>query len=294
MDQFSISQLSRFSGIKPHTIRIWEKRYNALEPDRSSGNVRYYTNHQLRRLLNLVSLLKSGHKISAISGLPDTALNSLVSKTIHKPVTEGLNELYILQLLSAGMNFDQPVFEKTFAHCMLRMGLREMYTGVMLPLLERVGQLWAEDTMPPAQEHFMTNILRQKIITATDALPPAAKAISSWVLFLPEDEFHELGLLMAQFLLQQAGHQVYYLGSSVPVSAVEQITHRVNPQNLLLFLVHQDLPELLFDYLKQLSVRFPDQQIHVAANPERWVDTSSLSNIIWLNNVTDLEKILIC
>ncbi len=142
MNYFSISQLARYSGIKPHTIRMWEQRYNALTPNRSEGNTRYYDNKQLRRLLNIASLLESDYKVSELCKMPDKKLFSLVEELPNKTADNDINEFFVLQLVSAGMSYDEVSFDKIFSHCLLKYGIKEAYIKVIYPMLHRVGIMW--------------------------------------------------------------------------------------------------------------------------------------------------------
>ncbi len=142
MNQFSISELSKFSGIQAHTIRAWEKRYNALRPGRSSGNTRFYNNNHLRRLLNMVSLLPFQHKISELGSLEDAELFSLVEKHCIQPC-DNAEEYFISQLIAAGITYDEIHFSSIFAHCQLRFGLDEFWIRVLYPMLQRVGVMWS-------------------------------------------------------------------------------------------------------------------------------------------------------
>jgi methanogenic corrinoid protein MtbC1 len=245
MDFFSISQLSQFSGIKPHTIRMWEKRYNALTPTRSGGNTRYYDNAQLRRLLNIVSLYECGYKLPEICGMPDKKLFALVDE-INKSVSldESAN-YFVSQLIGAGIGFNEEHFEKIFSHCLIRFGLKDAYIKVIYPMMSRIGILWTIDHLTAAHEHFVTNLLRQKLFTAINSLPPPTSSPDTWLLFLPEDEFHEIGLLLANYLIRLSGRKVIYLGTNVPLQSISIALQHIKPENLLLFMVHNDLPENL-------------------------------------------------
>src|SRR5690606_23340275 len=142
MDLFSISQLSQFSGIKAHTIRMWEQRYNALSPQRSEGNTRYYDNRQLMRLLNIVSLMDEGYKVSELCRLSDGELTQRLKEAETKHQLQNPEEYYVSQLIAAGMNYDEWHFEKTFSHCLLRMGMKQTYLKVLYPLISRMGLMW--------------------------------------------------------------------------------------------------------------------------------------------------------
>ena len=145
MNYFSISQLARYSGIKPHTIRMWEQRYNALTPNRSEGNTRYYDNKQLRRLLNIASLLESDYKVSELCKMPDKKLFRLVEELPNKAADNDINEFFVLQLVSAGMSYDEVSFDKIFSHCLLKYGIKDAYMKVIYPMLQRVGIMWTTD-----------------------------------------------------------------------------------------------------------------------------------------------------
>ena len=161
MNQFSISQLQQFSGVKAHTIRIWEQRYNALSPSRSEGNTRFYDGNQLRRLLNIVSLLETDYKISELCAKSDDELYALINKQIEVKLGDENSEYYISQLIAAALNFDETHFEKIFSTLLLRKGLLETYETIIYPLLERVGQLWASNSIRTSNEHFLSNLIKK-------------------------------------------------------------------------------------------------------------------------------------
>ncbi|WP_424494301.1 MerR family transcriptional regulator [Salinimicrobium sp. GXAS 041] len=290
MDQFSISQLSKFSGIKAHTIRVWEQRYKALEPNRSTGNTRYYDNSQLRRLLNIVTLTQSGYKISQIGSMPDEKIFSLIREYEEKHRGNEINEFFISQLIAAGMDFDEPHFEKMFSHCLLRYGVRDAYLEVIYPMLNRLGLMWAGNTVPPAREHFISNLLRQKMFTAIDALPPAEPASESWLLFLPENEFHEIGLLLASYLIKSAGKKVNYLGANLPFDSMIEAAQDTLPDKILFFLVHFDLPEDAQEYISSMENKLPGQEIYLSGNKKLLGQLKTRSQTKFLNSVASLEK----
>ncbi len=288
MDQFSISQLAQFSGIKPHTIRIWEQRYNALNPNRSGGNTRYYDNSQLRRLLNIVSLTDSEYKVSELCAMPDKKLFKLIEELQIK-TTNGASGYFISQLIVAGMNYDESHFDKIFSHCLLRYGMKDAYIKVIYPMLIRIGLMWTNDSLPLAHEHFISNMLRQKLFTAIDSLPPAKSDSDSWLLFLPENEFHEIGLLFAHYLIRLSGRKVIYLGTNVPLKSVISSVKNTSPLNLLLFLVHNNSNEEIQEYLNELSSIFPGKNILVAGNHLK-DQLKTRKEIQWLQSVADLEQ----
>lgn len=291
MDLFSISQLSRYSGIKPHTIRVWEQRYNALSPNRSEGNTRYYDNTQLRRLLNIVSLMETGYKVSELCSMPDKKLFGLLGELENRDSQIEPTEYFVSQLLVAGMNYDEPYFEKIFSHCLLRLGMKNTYLTVIYPMLLRVGLMWTVDCIPPANEHFITNLLRQKLFTSIDSLPTSEHKAATWLLFLPENEFHEIGLLFSHYLVRLFGKKVIYLGSNLPFQSLISAIKEVRPDNLLFFLVNNDSPGNTKRYLDKLN-GLHVKRIYAAGKPDLINQLKTSKKINWLSSVEDLEKVL--
>jgi MerR family transcriptional regulator, light-induced transcriptional regulator len=279
--------MAQLSGLKPHTIRIWEQRYNTMQPHRSEGNTRYYDDLQLRRLLNIRTLSLLGYKVSDLSAMKDEQLFRLISKQQAFNVSVE-NEYYVNSLVSAGMEFNEGSFEKILAHCMLKFSLKTVYKEIILPLLQRMGLLWSADVLPLANEHFISNLLRQKIFTAIDALPLTGKSKSTWLCFLPEDEFHEIGLLFANWLIRSHGHQVVYLGSNVPLSTLPEAVKKTGATNLLTFFVKNNSVDNYVEIAKALSDECPQKKIFIAANPSL-LKGKLRSNVRLLHNIEDLE-----
>jgi MerR family transcriptional regulator, light-induced transcriptional regulator len=290
MNLFSISQLQQYSGIKAHTIRIWEQRYNGLTPTRSEGNTRYYDNNQLRRLLNIVSLMDSGYKISQLCSMTDAELFDLLGRQLNDSTRENEKTgYYIMQLIAAGMALDDAGFGKILSTCLKHSGIRKTYIDVIYPMLEKLGLMWTENKLAPSYEHFISNLLKQKFYALIDELPPASSSKNWWVLFLPEDEFHEIGLLFANLLLRINGQKVIYLGANTPFATLKQTVEEVNPSALLLFLVHFDEPEQTQKYLDCLAGVFKNQEIFISGNEKLISQLKPGNNIHWLKTVDDLE-----
>lgn len=291
MNFFSISQLSQYSGIKPHTIRIWEQRYNAFKPERSEGNTRYYNSDQLRRLLNIVSLMNSDYKVSELCAMPDAKLSGLVLGRKNALENEA-SEYFVSQMISAGMAYKEEQFEELFEQSVSKYGLSQAYKIIIHPMLVRVGLMWAANSIPSVQEHFITNIVRQKILKSIDSLPPAGRNSPKWVLFLPEDEFHEIGLLFAAFIIRESGDKVVYLGSSVSSDEVIKASKDIKPQYLLLFLVRYNLIEDVQRYLSELNGGVDLEKIYVAGNYKLLNQIDYPEKVHWLRDIDDLEKLI--
>lgn len=289
MNSFSISQLAQYSGIKPHTIRIWEQRYNALKPERSEGNTRYYDNDQLRRLLNIVSLMDSDYKVSELCSMTDDKLFSLVSEPDRKA---DIFDYYVSQLIAAGMSYDEKYFDDLFQQCLSKFQIKDTYKNVIYPLLDRVGLMWSKNKMPSAQEHFISNIIRKKLLYSIASLPAVQSPSQTWILFLPEDEFHEIGLLFADVLIRQAGHKVIYLGSSVSAESVLEVAKELSPSYLLLFMVHYEMPGKPEELLNQLEKGFTGKKICLAGNHKLISEMKLSEKIYWLRDIETLENII--
>jgi DNA-binding transcriptional MerR regulator len=291
MNLFSISQLSQFSGIKPHTIRIWEQRYNAFKPNRSDGNTRYYDDTQLRRLLNIVSLIENGYKVSSLCLMSDHDLYSKVSNLNISEISES-TEYFVSQLIAAGISYDTNYFEIIFSDCVLKFGMKDAYMKVIHPMMERIGLMWATDSLPTAHEHFISNIVRQKLLVVLDSIEAPDPASESWLLFLPENEFHEIGLLYAQLVIRLSGKKVIYLGSNLPVESVISAIKNIKPENILMFLVHYDLPVQIQKSLDKLNASFKGNKIYLAGNNKLISQINLKTNIEYLQSVESLEVVL--
>jgi hypothetical protein len=290
VNAFSISELQQFSGIKAHTIRMWEQRYQALQPDRTEGNTRFYNSAQLRRLLNIVSLMGSDYKVSELCIMPDSQLNLLLKENLKKSIAENpINEHFISQIVIAGLTFDESEFNVLYAECQKRYSLRDIYVNIFHPVLIRLGLMWSNESLRPAHEHFITQLIRRKIISATDSLAKPKSSKQTWVLFLPEEEFHESGLLFSEFLIRQAGKQVVYMGADLPMDALEQVSAKVHPTHLLTFLVRRKEEEAEVDYFRQMSKKFKQQKILIACDPSKLAVSKLNTNCSLLHSVSDLE-----
>ncbi len=291
MDFFSISQLEQFSGIKAHTIRIWEQRYKALNPSRSDGNTRSYDSAQLRRLLNISSLLQDGLKPSTLCKMSDNRLFQLMEdKLLENTLSDPSYEYYVSQLIVASTGFNEAYFDKIFSNCLLRLGMRDTYVKVIYPLLNRIGLLWAANKISPAYEHFGANMVKQKLSAAIDALPPPKSSRTSWLLFLRENEFHDIGLLFCYYLLKQAGKKVIYLGSNVPIETLRQTVNETTPAHLFMFMVHYDSPDETNDYLKVLKRHFSKSTIHISGNERLLSALKPAKELNKISSVEELEK----
>lgn len=213
---FSIRDLENISGIKAHTIRIWEKRYNLLSPERSKTNIRFYSHQNLQKLLNIVLLNNNNYKISKISQMSDEQINSTARELAYN---NSLNDDAINSLKLSMFKFDKVLFNNTYNGLLNKKNFGEIFKDVFIPFLEHLGLLWQTETILPVHEHFISNLITQKIQINTDELKYSQISSDNvYVLFLPENEIHELGLLYLNYELVLRGHRTIYLGQNLPLN----------------------------------------------------------------------------
>ncbi|MDZ7614226.1 MAG: MerR family transcriptional regulator [Flavobacteriaceae bacterium] len=232
---YSIAQAERLTGIKAHTLRIWERRYDFLVPERTETNIRYFSDAQLRKLINVSILLKNNYRISSISKMSDESINVIIGDILSQDDTE--NEEIIKALILAMLEMEETDFSRIFNRLVLRSGLLYTVTHVVYPFLSQVGVLWGTNKVLPAQEHFASNLIRQKIISAMETLPQPARNAPKIVFFLLENESHEIGLLLGAFIAKDLGWRVYYLGQNVPSPDIAMTVELLDPDLLMTMFV---------------------------------------------------------
>lgn len=257
--KYQIKDFELISGIKAHTIRIWEKRYNLFLPERTTTNIRYYSDNDLKKLLNIVYLLKRGYKISEFKELNDEVI---ASKVKQMSSDEPDSEAFIIAILDYNYSYFNKLIEKTVA----LKGKEAAITEVIYPIIEKIGLLWMTGSINPSHEHFFSNIIKQKLFSWIDALPEQDYAGKTFLMFLPFFEQHEIGLLLSYFLAKSAGHRVVYLGQNVPTDDVVKAAEVINPDYLLTFFVSNITYEDVRQYLVHISEQLPEQVILASGN----------------------------
>lgn len=219
---FSIKDLENLTGIKAHTIRIWEKRYNLLQPKRTDTNIRYYDLSDFQKLLNVSYLNNNGYKISKIATIDDTKIPLLVKEVVEN---NNIENHAINSLKLAMLNFDQGLFYKTYKALKEEKTFEDIFYNIFIPLLEHIGLLWQTDTITPAHEHFISSLIRQKILINTELIQSEQvnTSTTTFVLYLPENEIHELGLMFVNYQLIKSGFHSIFLGQSVPTSNLKDL-----------------------------------------------------------------------
>ena len=261
MASYSIKELENLSGIKAHTIRIWEKRYGIIRPARTETNIRYYCDSDLKRLLNIAILNRHGMRISDISKLSD---QEMTDKVMGASSDSSNAESNIENLIIAMVELDEYKFDKILSRYIMHEGFENAVIKVIFPFFEKIGLLWQTGSINPAHEHFVSNLFRQKLMVAIDNIVvPESKENKKFILFLREGEYHELALLFYNYLIKKSGKPVYYLGNSVPIGDLEETVKMIQPDFLFTSLTSSLNKTEVKDYIDNLSKSFPKQKIFV-------------------------------
>jgi DNA-binding transcriptional MerR regulator len=253
MANYTIRDLESITGIKAHTIRIWEKRYGIVRPSRTDTNIRYYSDNELKRLLNVSILNAHGVKISKISRMDEQRISQTLTELVRH---DGSHSTQIDSLMVAMVDLDRARFEKIIADCSMRFGFEETCTSILFPFMSKVGLMWQTDRVNPAQEHFISNLIKQKLFVAIDSLYSSSPKGPRCLVFLKEGEMHELGILFARYLLKKQGFEAIYLGQSVPYADLLETIAAFRPQMLMTSFVAAIQPEDLKEYIDRLCSDF--------------------------------------
>lgn len=239
MRKFSISDIEGLIGIKAHTIRVWELRYNLVPAKRTATNIRFYSEEDLRTLLNIVALNENGYKISKIARMESNAIANLVQQ-LKSDLSK--DSLQIMTLCKATIAYQELEFKKVLNGCISEIGLVRTMELVVFPFMKKLGMLWQTGAVDPAHEHFASNLIRERIIIEINKVgqPPILKT-KKFLLFLPEAEMHENGLLFAKYLVKSRGHESLYLGLETPYSDLKKVADSYRPDFAFTFLTSLNL-----------------------------------------------------
>ena len=288
MSTYSIKDLEQLSGIKAHTLRIWEQRYDFIKPKRTDTNIRYYDDSDLRLILNVSLLKENGHKISKISRMHYDDMQNEVIKLTEKKLSYP-EQIHSLTL--AMIDHDEERFEKIMSTIILQLGFQTTMIKVIYPFLIKIGILWQTGAITPSQEHFISNLIRQKIIVAIDGLfVPATDYKKKYLLFLPEEEMHELSLLFSSYIIKSRKNKVIYIGQSTPFDDIIKIYNQVKPDYLLTVLTTYPQPCQVQPYLNKLSQTFHNSQILISGRQLLSEDLETGKNMVLLSKLEDLVQ----
>ena len=257
---YSIKDLEVLSGIKAHTIRIWEKRYGLLIPNRTDTNIRFYTDSDLRRILNVSLLVTNGFKISKVAKFDDEKIKNAVIEVNNRKTTESD---YVERLILYMLNFDNIGFYKFVNEIIAKKGFEDAVLKVFFALFERIGMYWQVGSIFPAQEHYVTSILRQKLIAEIDKIGVENRNGQTILFFLPDGELHEISLLFYSYLAQKNGYNVIYLGQYVPFEDLAKVQSHIKVDYVFTAFINGITKEELEEYLVRLKQNFQQQKVFI-------------------------------
>ena len=290
--QFSIKDLENLSGIKAHTIRIWEKRYQIFTPERTQTNIRFYTLEELQKLLNVSFLNNYGYKISRVAELSDVELNKLVKQVY----SEKTNTVFAINVLKIAMvNFDATLFHETHLELTKTKSFEEIFLEIYIPFLNEIGLLWQTSSIKPIHEHFICYLILQKLIESTCAIQLSTPVIDEdkvFVLFLPENEFHEMSLMFTNYQLIRKGYKTIYLGSSVPFADLLELSKFYENINFISHFTILPYVDEIDAYVKRFEKEILNQsscKLYVSGNQTQYIATNN-TNVFRFNIPQDLTN----
>lgn len=290
MAQYSIKDLEHLTGIKAHTIRIWEKRYRILNPKRTTTNIRYYDDDDVRRIINISILNDKGFKISHISGFSETEIQEKVE---YLSLDAGEFKTQIESLVLAMLNMSESRFNDILSKAIMIQGFEKTFLNIVFPFLQRIGLLWQTGAINPGQEHFISNLIRQKLIANIDAQNhPVSSHSKRFILFLPEGELHELGILFLAYLIKKRGHELMYLGQFTPLQSVIEVDLIWNSDILITSFISTISGVIPLEYAEKMARTFMDKKVIFTGQLSKEVSELKYKNLISFPENTGIIKYL--
>lgn len=288
MRNYSIKDLEQLSGIKAHTLRIWEQRYNLLSPKRTDTNIRYYDDADLRLILNVALLNENGFKISKIAKMTSEDISQEVIMLTERSFTHD-DQIHALTI--AMVEFDEIRFDKIISTNILKIGFEMTMINIIYPFLSKIGILWQTGSIYPGQEHFISNLIRQKLIVAIDGQVNMGSS-KKFLLYLPQGELHEISLLFSCYILKSNGFQVIYLGQNTPDEDLNAVHQIHNPDYLLTVITTSPNSEDLQEYITSLGYRFPESTILVSGYQVIGRELKLPANVHVMHYLKDIKEYL--
>ena len=284
MNKYSIDDFSKITGLNKILIRTWENRYSFVKPHRTSTNIRYYDDKMIVKALRYSVLVDAGFKISILTKLSAEEIDGLINSTLKKDNQTNNHSLYISQILESSISYNQLLFHNTYEKCIKDIGIIECYKHVLLEALNRIGILWMNDKISPPQEHFLSELIKTKIYKEIEKIGFKKLSKENWVLFLPKNELHDIGLLFAYLSLKMNGHNVVYLGQNLPHSLLLSLKDKNKIDNILFSIVSNTSKLDLIEITNFLETHFSESKIHAIINEnliteERFQKLSTISSI---------------
>ena len=284
MDKYSIDEFSKITGLNKILIRTWENRYSFVKPHRTSTNIRYYDDSMIVKALRYSALVDAGFKMSVLTKLGSKQIDSLINDALNNNNNTNKHSLYISKIIESSISFNQLLFHNTYEKCIKNIGIIACYKHVLLEALNRIGILWMNNEISPTQEHFLSELIKTKIYKEIEKIGFKKLSKENWVLFLPKNELHDIGLLFAYLSLKMNGHNVVYLGQNLPHSLLLSLKDKNKIDNILFSIVSNTSKLDLIEITNFLETNFSESKIHTIINEnliteERFKKLSTISSI---------------
>ena len=284
MNKYSIDDFSKITGLNKILIRTWENRYSFVKPHRTSTNIRYYDDKMIVKALRYSTLVNAGFKISVLNKLSAEQIDDLINNQLENKNQTNKFSLYISQILESSISFNQLLFHNTYERCIKDIGIIECYQHVLLPVLSRIGVLWINDKISATQEHFLSELIKTKIYKEIEKNGYKKLPKENWLLFLPKNELHDIGILFAYLILKMNGYNVIYLGQNLPHSLLLSLKEKNKIDNILFSIVSNTSKLDLIEITNFLETHFSESKIHAIINEnliteERFQKLSTISSI---------------
>lgn len=257
MQSFSIRDIENLTGIKAHTLRIWEQRYTFFSPKRKQSRHRFYDIDDLKALLRISLLYHMGWKVSRIASLTPAQIIDEVGKI---DFTTAGNSNYINRMIEAAVDFNEAAFVSLMSEITLNNGFESCISEVCYPYLQKIGLLWSTNNIIPAQEHFSSYIIQNRIIAETEKIPPVDR-IPDVILICPEGEFHELPLLFINYLFRKNGWSTMYMGTNISMKELNEIALIQNAKWIYLHLITNFTGFSIDEFLENICSSLPQKKI---------------------------------
>ena len=290
MEVFTIKDLENLSGIKAHTIRIWEQRYHFLKPRRTDTNIRFYSNEELKTILNISLLNRHGYKISKLDKMHPQEINEKIFELNGADATK---ERVINELVKQMVDLEFYAFDSLLKEQIAAEGMEDTVVSIIFPFLERIGLLWQTGHINPAQEHFVSNIIRQKLIVGIDGCPAPVHPAKTVMLYLPEGEHHEIGLLYMNYLLRSRGIETIYLGANVPQNDALFVLKLKKPDMAFMHLTTPVKGKSFSDFVHDLSNSFSSTPVIISGQISRHYDEPVPSSVHLVNSVEEVIHLIL-
>ncbi len=290
---YSIDQFSKITGINKLLLRTWENRYNFLKPARTDSKIRFYSDELLIKALNAKLLIDNGHKISLVSKKTDIEIEDLLNQLIKQENEDSFCDFCVNNFVKAALKFDTKIFNETYFSASKKFKAIEFYKKIMLPTFKKIGLFWLTNKMNPAQEHFLSEMFKQKIYSQINVESEKnGNNKKNWVLFLPPNEHHEMGLLFTRYLLLSRGYNVIYLGANVPLLALSEIV-KYKEIDFTLFFVVSNFAKLNFKKtIQSVNKYFNKSKNYIVTNQMLNEDFIKENNVSLLQSVDDFLDLL--